>query len=431
MPDEPIRPRPSRYRWLVFALLSFAYLLVYFHRLCPAVVALDLMQDLQAGAGLMGLLGAAYFYPYAFMQLPAGLLSDSWGPRRSITLFFTLAGAASIFFGLAQGAGWAIFARVLVGLGISMVFVPTMKVLTRWFRISEFAMMTGLLMAVGGVGILCAAAPLAYMSMAVGWRTSFVIIGVVTLVCAAAIWFFVRNSPEEMGLPAAEPPSTGPQEPAAKIALWQGVRMVLGSARFWPLGVWFFFSTGAFFTFGGLWGGPYLMQAYGLSKPEAGNILSMLAIAVILGSPLLTYLSDKIFRSRKKLLIWCSVLLALLLGPVAFFPIAMPVGLFYPWCLLFSLCSGASVVIGFTSAKELYPVEMAGTSVGLINLFPFMGGAVLQPVLGLILEAHGEAGGVFPPQAYGRAFMVLFLGSLVALACSFFVKESFYASGQK
>jgi MFS family permease len=173
------------------------------------------------------------------------------------------------------------------------------------------------------------------------------------------------------------------------------------------------------------------MQAYGLSKPEAGNILSMLAIAVILGSPLLTYLSDKIFRSRKKLLIWCSVLLALLLGPVAFFPIAMPVGLFYPWCLLFSLCSGASVVIGFTSAKELYPVEMAGTSVGLINLFPFMGGAVLQPVLGLILEAHGEAGGVFPPQAYGRAFMVLFLGSLVALACSFFVKESFYASGQK
>lgn len=56
-----------RYRWFIFWILAGGYLLVYFHRLCPAVVAVDMMQDLQTGGGLTGFLGAAYFYPYALM----------------------------------------------------------------------------------------------------------------------------------------------------------------------------------------------------------------------------------------------------------------------------------------------------------------------------------------------------------------------------
>ena len=83
-----------RYRWLIFSVLAVSYMLVYFHRLCPAVVAEDMMRDLKAGGVLVGLLGSAYFYPYALMQLPAGLLADSWGPRKSITTFFTVAFAS-------------------------------------------------------------------------------------------------------------------------------------------------------------------------------------------------------------------------------------------------------------------------------------------------------------------------------------------------
>ena len=79
--DGVMRSGYRWYRWLVFALLALGYLLVYFHRTCPAVVALDIMADLKAGGGLMGILASAYFYPYAVMQIPAGLLSDSWGPQ--------------------------------------------------------------------------------------------------------------------------------------------------------------------------------------------------------------------------------------------------------------------------------------------------------------------------------------------------------------
>ena len=428
MAQQSSRTRRSGYRWVVFALLAAGYFLVYFHRLCPSVVALDLMRDLKAGAALMGWLGSAYFYPYALMQLPAGLLSDSWGPRRTITVFFVLAGSASVFFGLAASVGWAIFDRMLVGLGISMLFVPTMKVLTRWFRADEFARMTGILMAVGGAGALFATTPLALLSAALGWRGSFIAIGAATLALAAAIWFLVRNTPQELGLPAMEEPAQEPDADAPKapaIGLWRGVGMVLGAARFWPLAIWFFFTLGIFFSFGGLWGGPYLMQVHGLTKPQAGNVLSMLAWALIIGSPFISWLSDRVFYSRKKILVVCSMSMVGLTAVLAFWPQVLSVPMMYVWCFLMSLTGSAVVVIAFTSGKELFPVEIAGTAVGLVNLFPFLGGAVMQPVVGMVLEAQGRtAAGTFSPETYGKAFLLYFFASLIALAAALLSKET-------
>ena len=148
-----------RYRWLIFGILAFSYILVYFHRLCPAVVAEDMRRDLATGGGLLGLLGSAYFYPYALMQLPAGLLSDSWGPRKTITLFFGVAFAGSVILGMAPNVFTAIVGRTLVGLGVAMLFAPTLKVLAEWFRVKEFAMMTGILMAMGGIGSYSSSGP--------------------------------------------------------------------------------------------------------------------------------------------------------------------------------------------------------------------------------------------------------------------------------
>jgi MFS family permease len=75
------------YRWLIFSILSSCYILVTFHRLCPAVLAVELMHDLKASGTLTGLLSSAYFYSYALMQLPAGFLSDSWGAVKPLPCF--------------------------------------------------------------------------------------------------------------------------------------------------------------------------------------------------------------------------------------------------------------------------------------------------------------------------------------------------------
>ncbi len=255
----------SRYRWLIFWIMALSYVFVYFHRLCPTVVAVDLQKAFQASAGSMGLLASAYFYPYAIMQLPAGLLSDSLGPRKTVTCFLVIAGAGSLAFGLSPNLGDALVARVLVGLGVSMVFISAMKILSQWFRVREFAFMTAILAAMGGVGAVTAAAPLALMTGWVGWRASFEVIGMATLVMALLVWAFVRNRPEEMGWPSlAEIDHIGPGTSMSPliIPVWEGALRVVTDRHFWPVAMWFFFIAGVFFGFGGLWAGPYFMHVY-------------------------------------------------------------------------------------------------------------------------------------------------------------------------
>ena len=410
-----------RYRWVIFWILSGGYILVYFHRLCPAVVAVDMMRDLKTGGALTGLLGAAYFYPYALMQLPAGLLSDSWGPRKTITLFFIVAFAGSVLLGAAPSALWAVAGRGLVGIGVAMLFVPTMKVLAEWFRAREFALMTGILMAMGGLGSLIAAAPLAWLSARIGWRASFTVVGGVTLVLAALVWVLVRDRPRDFGWPS---PAGAPAAGTEPIGLWQGVRRVLGCGAFWPLAVWFFCDCAVFFSFGGLWGGPYLVQVHGLGQGQASRILSMLALGMIVGSPLLSYLSNSVFRARKPVLVISSLATLALTFPLAFRTAQVPLAGLYAICLGLGVFSSAIVVIGFTANKELFPTRMAGTATGIVNLFPFAGGAVFQPVLGYVLERHGTVAGAFTVEGYQQAFGILFFCALAALGASLFVRET-------
>ncbi len=409
------------YRWIIFWILAFGYILVYFHRLCPAVVAVDMMRDLKAGGALTGFLAAAYFYPYTIMQLPAGLLSDSWGPRNTISLFFGIAFAGSLLLGLAPTAFWAILGRGLVGLGVAMLFVPTMKVLAEWFRIREFAMMTGLLMAMGGVGSLTAATPLAILSARIGWRFSFVVVAIFTLLLVILVWIFVRDKPADMGWPSPRETARSESPP---IGLAEGVKRVLTRSAFWPLAGWFFFNFAVFFSFGGLWGGPYLMHMYGTSKGQAGQILSMLAVGMIVGSPLLSYGSNNIVKSRKPILVSASIVMLFITAILAFYTDRIPMVGLYLLCLGMGIFGSAVVVIGFTTTKELFPVQIAGTATGLINLFPFAGGAIFPPILGYLLERQGRIGEAFTVSGYRQAFSVLFACAMIALISSFFLKET-------
>jgi sugar phosphate permease len=417
-----IDPKIRRYRLIIFWVLAFGYILVYFHRLCPAVVAVDMMKDLHTGGGLTGLLAAAYFYAYAAMQLPAGLLSDSWGPRNTITVFFLVAFVGSVLLGFAATAAMAIAGRLLVGVGVAMLFVPTLKILSEWFTPVEFAPMSGILMAMGGIGSLSATTPLVLLSGAIGWRMSFVAVGVLTLVLSLLVWIFVRDCPEDMGWVSL---NASAKAAAPAITLMAGFRAVVSCPHFWPLAIWFFFDCAIFFTFGGLWGGPYLMHMYHLSKSQSGYILSMLAIGLVIGSPLLSYLSNRVFHARKPVLLISACIVLVITAILSFAVDRIPLYGLYLICLGLGIFSSAIVVIGFTSAKELFPVQIAGTATGLVNLFPFAGGAVFQPFTGYLLERSGSVNGAFTLAGYQQMFNALLISAVIAVLACCFIRETF------
>ncbi len=411
-------------RWFIFGALACAYLFVYFHRLSFTVVAEELSSAFRTSAGSLGLLGSVYFYCYAFMQFPAGLLSDSLGPRKTVAFFTVIAAVGSAVFGLAPSFGWAFAGRFLVGIGAAMVFIPTMKILSQWFRPTEFASVSGLLNAVGGLGILAATWLLAYLAGVLGWRASFQVIGGLTAAIALVVWGVVRDRPEPAGGPLGSAEVSRPN-PGASV-LFHGLGRVMRSGQFWIFALWCFVNYGIFFGFGGLWSGPYLMHVYGMSREKAGAVLSLIAWGMILGGPLMGVLSDRVLKSRKKLLVGCAVTMTVALALLFIFPCGLPMTALAVFFFLFSVSSSSVVVVAFTAAKELFPLDIAGTCLGTLNLFPFLGGAAAMPLLGRLLDAYGGHPGLgYPVEAYRAMLLALLAAGLVTTGCTFFMKETY------
>ncbi len=407
-----------RHRWIIFGILAAIYFFVYFHRTSSAVIAKELMAEFAVSAVAIGLMSSLYFYPYAVMQIPVGTLSDTLGTRKTATFFTFIAFVGATLFGLAANFQMALVARLLMGIGVSGVYIPTLKILSQWFREQEFASLTGVLLAVGNFGAISSAYPLAMMVIAFGWRNSFLVIGVITLILAILCWVIVRDSPVSVGL---EPVVKSEK---AEVKIREGIKSVLKNRYFWPLAIWFFFEYGGIMGYQGLWGGPYLMEVYGLNKAEAGAILMMVGIGMMIGSPVIGFLSDKILRARKWTLIIFTVIYFLTWIPFAFLTSGLSISSLYILSFVMGF-SGGVLIITFTSTKELFPLTITGIATSMVNIFPFIGGAVFQTVMGYLMDMVGKVGAAYPPEAYSIAFKFCFVAALISLICSLITKETY------
>ena len=102
----------------------------------------------------------------------------------------------------------------------------------------------------------------------------------------------------------------------------------------------------------------------------------------------------------------------------------IPLGLLYVLFFGIGVFSSSVVAVGFTTTKELFPVRIAGTSIGLINLFPFAGGAIFQTYIGYVLEKGGRVDNAFTIPAYRKAMLIFLSCSLLAFIASLFIKET-------
>jgi len=346
-------------------------------------------------------------------------MADSWGPRKTVSVFFVIAGIGSILMGVASNLPMAIFGRILVGIGVSTVFVCNFKLLSEWFTTRQFLIMGSAFMAMGGIGALSSSAPLAWVSNVFGWRLTLIGVGVITLIMAVLVFAFVRNRPSDMGLPPIGAVLHAEKE---RIGLMSGMKMVITSGRFWPVSIWAFFVIGISFAVGGLWGGPYLMQVYGLSKTAAGGVLSTFALSLIFGSPALGWIGNRF--GRKPALIGCSIIMLAVCGLMSLYVDSMSLPVLYILFFLLFFTGGPSGPIVATVAKELFPITISGTSVGTVNLFPFAGGAFFQILVGAVLTANRLGEAQYAVSGFRYMFIICLGGAAISLVAAIFTKET-------
>jgi sugar phosphate permease len=410
------------YRWVIFGVLAGQYLFGYFHRVCAAVVAPELVKAFDISGTALGVLASGYFYPYAAMQIPAGILADSWGAKRTVMACALIAAVGTILFGLSPTFGFALFSRILVGLGVSAMFVTSLKIFANWFKPTEFARISALFMAAGGVGWMVAATPLAVFAQHFDWRWAFIGLGIITLLITALIRFTVTDRPGESKHPAMV--EHGGEPARAKRKIGEDLKAVVREKYFWPVALWFFLTGTGSFGFFSLWAGPYLMDTFRFSKPVVGNVLSMLPFAMIFGAPFLGYLSDKVFMSRKKVIVGSSLIYAAGWLIMLSYYDSLPLAALYVIFFVLGTTGTGIAPVGYTAAKELFSPDMAGISIGAVNFFPFFGGVVAQPLIGVMLDRAGKIGAHYPPSAYKTVMLVYFVISLLGVAAILFSRET-------
>ena len=414
-----IDSRLRRWRWVVYSIPACIYFLSYIHRVAPAVVAADLMRAFSITAATLGTLAAIYPYMFAAMALVAGALVDTLGPRRTLTSGCITMAVGAIMFGLAPVFPVAFAGRLLVGIGGSVILVSWLSLLAEWFSPAAFATASGATQGIGNFGALVASMPLALTVEALGWRETFVLIGAVTAAVAVLAALFIRDTPEAVGLPRI---NTGGARSAASFdELWRGGLAVAGNLRTWPpvLATAGIYATKIAFL--GLWGVPYLTQIYGFDRVRAANHVALIAIGLILGAPLIGWLSDRWLGRRRLPFVAFALVYAacwLPFGVPRFAPSAAMLG---PLLFLMGL-SASGLVLVWTCVREVNDPARVGMAMGFVNMPIFLGFAVLQWTLGVILDA-GWAGivsagvRVYPASAYASAFgvcLALAVGALVA-----------------
>ncbi|MBP2640288.1 MAG: major facilitator superfamily 1 [Firmicutes bacterium] len=418
--DTTLVAQMLRLRWYIYGILCLGYFLVYFHRVSTAVVAPELTEAFGLTAASLGLLSSAYFYPYALAQIPSGILTDYLGPRKTVTFFILVAAIGAFLFGTASTYSWAIVGRSLVGLGVAFIYIPVMKILAEWFRQHEFATLTGLLLSVGNIGALSAAAPLSLLVGAAGWRNSFIYIGAVTVILAIGCWLIIRNKPQDMGLPTVYDidGSAPPAGSTDSLTLKESMKLIVSNRNFWLLSLWYFVFYGTVMGFQGLWATPYLIDTQSLAKPAAIQILTYIALGMICGCPLSGYLSDRVLHSRKKVLIIGTVLYTFSWLLLIVISNSQPA--FIPYLFFAMGFFGGFFVVIYAWFKELMPSKIVGTAIGAMNFFPFVGGAIFQQIMGSIIGSYQRINGAYPLDAYINSFWFCFASlAIVTIAIPF------------
>ena len=397
--------------WVIWGLGCLFYFYECLLQVSPSVMSSELMRDFAVTSQTLGVLSGVYFYSYAAMQLPGGVLLDYFGPQRLLTVATTICAVSTIFFGLTDNFLMACIARLMIGFGSAFAAVGAMKLAVNWFPAERFALLTGMMVTIGMLGAIGGEAPLALLIDNYGWRQSMMLMGCIGLILAVLIFTVAKDVPKNTHA-LIHTPADSQDEP-----LLASLLTLLRNRQLWLVAFYGGLMYMATPIFCGLWGVPFLMLKMHLAKATAANYISLVFVGWAIASPLWGIFSNRIGRRKPSMYIGS---VGALISCIIFIYVPIEtVWVMQLFLLTFGLFS-AGFLPAFAVAKELCSQRYVATGLSFMNMMNMIGIAVGQPVIGYILDKlwQGEIVDkvrVYPLEAYQIGLAILPIGMLISL----------------
>lgn len=388
---------------LIIAPFAAGYLLSYLFRTINGPISDKLILEFDLGARSLGLLTSAYFLTFAAFQVPLGILLDRLGPRRTQIALSLAAALGALIFSLARNTDTLVLGRALIGLGTSGGLMAGLKALNLWVPKNRLIAMNGLYIMCGGLGAMASTYPIGWLVSAAGWRGTFMLLMLATLVVALAL-FAIVPEPER---------STGKQaEPWRQIVrvLWGICR----TAAFWRLAPLSATVIGTAFAVHGLWAARWMADVLGMTSRDVTSDLLAMGAGLTVGAGIFG-VGGSMLRARgvkPSSLFASACALFTVIQSVIITNIPIPALMLWTGFAMF----GGMTVLSYSMLSELFGQDLIGRANGALNLLHLGMAFVVQATIGIVIDFwQPDMAGHYPVVAYRSAFAVPIGLQIVAL----------------
>jgi MFS family permease len=360
---------------LLWIVVSFLMVLHFFLLQSVGVVSGELRDALNLSALELSFLSSSYLYIYILMQTPAGILLDEFGARKLLTVGAIVCSLGCWLFSNSTDLWEGIIARILMGGGLTFVFISSIQLASRWFAKRYFGLMIGLSEASGMVGAIVGSMLLAVFMDSFGWRHSFALAAALSLVLAALTWLLVRDHPN--------PEKINEKSKLNVAKVKANLKLIMRKPSLWMHSSYVALMYVSITVFSALWANPFLQRAFDLSLDQSTFACCLVLAGIGLGSPI----AGMVFHTEKmqaRFIVCCSVLMLMTMSAILYIQ-----WLSYPLiCVLMFVLglSGSSLILCFAIVSHLAPDGAKSTSVGFANMVSLVSAIMFQPVIGWLLN---------------------------------------------
>ncbi|AWN44028.1 MFS transporter [Methylobacterium durans] len=394
----------------VLFIICLMYLVTYIDRVNIGTAAPAMQKELGLTNTELGLAFSAFAYPYAFFQIAGGWLGDRLGPRLTLLICGAIWSAATVMIGFVEGAMSLVAARFLLGIGEGSAFPTATRALSNWMAADRRGFAQGITHAFARFGNAVTPPIIAFLIVALSWRDSFIIIGLISFAWVALWWFYFRDDPRDHKhitqaeldvLPARRIASERKAVPWRRLLRRMMPVTLTDFCYGWTL--WLFLN----------WIPSYFLHQYNLDIKKSAIFASGVFFAGVVGDTVGGIVSDRILRrtgSVSKARV--SVIVVGFLGAFLFM---LPV-LFVTDLVTIALCLSGAFFFAELIVAPIWAVPMdiapqhAGTASGFMNFGFGLAGMISPVVFGAIIDATGRW-----DLPFAASLGLLLLGAVLAL----------------
>lgn len=380
--------------------------LTFFNTLHAELIKLYQLDQMQ-----LSYLASAYLYSCAASIIPAGILFDRVPVKPLLLVTLGLAIMGTWVMAMAHNLWLLLMARGLIGIGNGFALLGYLKLASHYFPSKKAALAKSFVYSAGMLGCILSQQPFLYFTHWLGLRASLFSLGVLGIIIGGLMALILKTESIAANI-----------SPSKQISLWQSLKLALINPRNLSCGFYACVVNLPMVLLGALWGKTYLMAIHRLTPESAGQMINLIFIGVMLGSPLLGWIASKVKEQRYLMLFFAG------LGGVIFLSLVyLPMDI-VKLRIIFLLLGviTAAQLFSYLVVAKVNPREIEATSASIIGILINAGGALYQLAFSWVLSLFPPEGGkaVYTQTGFKYAFIMVALGFLLSAILAYYIREN-------